>query len=137
MEENWNAGCGQANWPNYWRKRRSYDKDSAKTSFYNYCIACGVGWRGPGSAERVFEPAVELAEIHEMLTLLPGRDYPIEEFARDSLLLDRRPDLRTRDGYRFQLPASTLSKGRMRRLVVDDERGVEHTYVAIRFVQGG
>jgi hypothetical protein len=92
----------------------------------------GAGQRGAG-----LEPAVELAEIHEMLTLLPGRDYPIEEFARDLLLLDRRPDLRTRDGYRFELPASTLSKGRMRRLVVYDERGVEHTYVAIRFVQGG
>jgi hypothetical protein len=90
----------------------------------------GALWRGSGVG-----PAVSLADIHETLTLLPGADYPIEEFARDLLLLDRRPDLRTRDGCRFELPASTLSKGSMKRLVVYDERGAEHTYIAVRFVK--
>ena len=92
----------------------------------------GSGWKGIGVG-----PAVALAEIHETLTLFPGTDYPSEEFSRDLLLLDRRPDLRTRDGCRFELPASTLSKGRSRRLVVYDERGSEHTYVALRFVKEG
>jgi len=80
-------------------------------------------------------PVVSLAEIHDMLTLLPGHDYPIEEFARDLLLLDRKPDLRTRAGWRFELPGSTLSKGGMRRLTVYDEDGRERTYIGIRFLK--
>jgi hypothetical protein len=89
----------------------------------------GAGWRGVAAG-----PAISLADIHETLTLLPGADYPVEEFARDLLLLDRRPDLRTRDGCRFQFEASTVSRG-MRRLLVYDEGGVEHTYIALRFVR--
>ena len=89
-------------------------------------------WRETGSGS-----VAELADIHEILTLLPGNDYPIEEFARDLLLLDRRPDLRTRDGCRFEFPASTLSRGRMRRVVAYDERGQERVYIGIRFVKEG
>jgi hypothetical protein len=80
-------------------------------------------------------PVVGLADIHEILTLLPGTDYPLEEFARDLLLLDRRPDLRTRDSCRFEFPASTLSRGRMKRIVAYDERGGERAYLGIRFVK--
>ena len=90
----------------------------------------GAEWRGIGVG-----PAIALADIHETLTLFPGTDYSSEEFTRDLLLLDRRPDLRTRDGCRFELPASTLSKGSTRRLVVYDERGGEHTYVGLRFAK--
>jgi hypothetical protein len=90
----------------------------------------GTGWRGTGTG-----PVVALADIHEMLTLLPGADYPVEEFARDLLLLDRRPDLRTSDGCRYELPASTLSKGGMKRVVVYDEQGRERTYIGLRFVK--
>jgi hypothetical protein len=90
----------------------------------------GAAWRGTGAG-----PVAGLADLHEILTLLPGTDYPIEEFARDLLLLDRRPDLRTRDGCRFELPASTLSRGRMRRVVAYDEQGRERTYLGIRFVK--
>jgi hypothetical protein len=78
---------------------------------------------------------VPLADLHDLLTLFPGTDYPVEEFARDLLLLDRKPDLRTRDGCRFELPASTGSKGKGRRLVVYDEEGRERLYVGIRFVK--
>ncbi len=92
----------------------------------------GPAWQGIGVG-----PAAALADIHETLTLLPGTDYPAEEFSRDLLLLDRRPELRTRDGCRFELPASTLSKGRAKRLVVYDEHGGEHTYVGLRFVKEG
>ena len=82
-------------------------------------------------------PVVGLADIHEILTLLPGTDYSIEEFARDLLLLDRMPDLRTRDDCRFEFPTSTLSRGRMKRIVAYDERGGERTYLGIRFVKEG
>ena len=92
----------------------------------------GAAWQGSGSG-----PVAGLADIHEVLTLLPGTDYPLEEFARDLLLLDRRPDLRTRDGCRFELPASTLSRGRMRRILAYDERGQERAYIGIRFVKEG
>jgi hypothetical protein len=78
---------------------------------------------------------VPLADLHDLLTLFPGTDYPAEEFARDLLLLDRKPDLLTRDGCRFELPASTGSKGRARRIVVYDEEGRERLYVGIRFVK--
>jgi hypothetical protein len=90
----------------------------------------GAAWRGTGSG-----PVAGLADIHEILTLLPGTDYPIEEFARDLLLLDRKPDLRTRDGCRFEFPASTLSRGRMRRIMAYDEQGQERTYLGIRFIK--
>lgn len=92
----------------------------------------GAAWQGSGRG-----PVAGLADIHEVLTLLPGTDYPVEEFARDLLLLDRRPDLRTRDGCRFEFPASTLSRGRMRRILAYDERGQERAYIGIRFVKEG
>lgn len=81
-------------------------------------------------------PVVPLLDIYDLLTLLPGaaRDYPVEEFGRDLLMLDREPELRTPDGLRFSLPASTGSKGR-RRLTVFDERGSEHVYVGVRFMR--
>jgi len=91
----------------------------------------GADWRGTGVG-----PAIRLADIHDTLTLLPDADYPLEEFARDLLLLDRRPDLRTRDGCRFEFPTGALGRAR-RGLVVYDERGGEHTYIALRFVKEG
>ena len=92
----------------------------------------GANWQGAGIG-----PVIRLADIHEILTLLPGADYPIEEFARDLLLLDRKPGLRTRDGCCFEFAASNLSRGRMRRVVAYDERGAERAYVGIRFVRDG
>jgi hypothetical protein len=98
-----------------------------------YRQIAGEGWRrvesGPG-------PAISLSQVHELMTLLPGADYPVEEFGRDLLLLDRQPDLRTRDGASFEFPGSTLSKGGMKRVTVYDEDGLERTYIAIRFVKG-
>ena len=78
---------------------------------------------------------VALIDIHDTLTLLPGADYPREEFARDLLLLDRRPDLRTRGGDRFEFPHGTTTKG-IRPLIVYDEQGTERIYHGIRFVPG-
>jgi hypothetical protein len=93
----------------------------------------GENWHkiesGPG-------PAMPLADVHEVLTLLPGSSYSVEEFGRDLLLLARQPDLRTREGCSFQFPGSTLSKERLRRLNVFDEHGNEVVFVAVRFVKG-
>jgi hypothetical protein len=81
-------------------------------------------------------PAVPLADIHDLLTLLPGSDYPQEEFGRDLLLLARQPDLRTRDGCAFDFPGSTMTKERVKRISVFDEVGKETTFVAVRFTKG-
>ncbi len=78
---------------------------------------------------------VALIDIHETVTLLPGSDYPQEEFARDLLLLDRRPDLRARSGERFEFPRGTTTKG-IKPLIVYDEQGAERIYYGIRFVPG-
>lgn len=98
-----------------------------------YSQMAGGEWRRTTSGQG---PAISLAQVHDLLTLLPGADYPVEEFARDLLLLDRQPDLRTKDGARFEFPGSTLSKGGMKRIVVYDENGLERLYIAIRFVKG-
>src|SRR5271166_6826785 len=79
---------------------------------------------------------VALIDLHDTLTLLPGSDYPQEEFARDLLLLDRHPDLRTRSGERFEFPHGTTTKG-IKPLIVYDEKGTERVYYGIRFVPGG
>jgi hypothetical protein len=93
----------------------------------------GDDWRSKGNGPG---PAVPLEEIHDLLTVLPGTDYPIEEFGRDLLLLARQPDLRTRDGSTFEFPGSTMTKERVKRISVYDEQGNERIFVAIRFAKG-
>jgi hypothetical protein len=78
---------------------------------------------------------VAVADIHDLLTLMPGSDYPIEEFGRDLLLLDRKPDQRTRSGQSFQFSGSTLGKSKIRRVTVYDESGRERTYIGLRFLK--
>jgi hypothetical protein len=60
----------------------------------------------PGSAAR-------LVDLHKVLTLLPGagRDYTVQEFARDLYLLDQRGIVETKSGRRMSLPASALTRG--------------------------
>jgi hypothetical protein len=98
-----------------------------------YRSVLGATWKkhesGPG-------PITSLAEMHEILTLLPGADYPVEEFGRDLLLLARQPDLRTRDGSSFNFPGSTLSKEKIKRISVYDERGRETVYIGLSFTKG-
>ena len=79
-------------------------------------------------------PLVPLADLHDLLTLLPAAaaDYPLEEFLLDLLRLDRQPDARTLRGYRFELGGSTGTKG-AKRLSAFDETGAQHDYYAIRF----
>jgi hypothetical protein len=56
---------------------------------------------------------VRLAEVHNVLTLLPGsaRDYTRAEFARDLYLLDQSGVVDAKDGRRLSLPASALTRG--------------------------
>jgi hypothetical protein len=99
--------------------------------YRTYRRLVGREWNGtdPGRV-------VPLVDIHDTLTLLPGADYPREEFARDLLLMDRRPDLRSRGGDRFEFPRGTTTKG-VRPLIVYDEQGTERIYYGVRFVPGG
>jgi len=80
-------------------------------------------------------PLVPLADLHDVLTLIPAAaaDYPLEEFLLDLLRLDRQPDARTAKGHRFELGGSTGTKG-AKRLSGFDETGAQHDYYAIRFV---
>jgi hypothetical protein len=98
--------------------------------FRTYRRLVGHEWSGTGLGR-----VVALVEIHETLTLLPGSDYPPEEFARDLLLLDRQPDLRTRTGERFEFPHGTTTKG-IKPLIVYDEQGSQRAYYGIRFGSG-
>jgi hypothetical protein len=79
-------------------------------------------------------PLVPLADLHDLLTLMPAAaaDYPLEEFLLDLLRLDRQPDARTGRGFRFELGGSTGTKG-VKRLSAFDETGAQHDYYAIRF----
>lgn len=90
----------------------------------------GTSWSGSGRG-----PVVLLSDIYDALTLFPATEYPPEEFARDLLLLDRAPHLVTKDGARFEMSASTLSKGRAKRITAYDEQGREHVYIGVRFVR--
>ena len=80
-------------------------------------------------------PLVSLADLHDLLTLLPAADadYPLEEFVADLLRLDRQPDATDRQGRRFELGGSTGRKGG-KRLTLFDETGEQHDYFAIRFI---
>ena len=80
-------------------------------------------------------PLVSLADLHELLTVLPaaGADYPQEEFVTDLLRLDRHPDATDSHGRRFELAGSTGRKGG-KRLTLFDQSGEQHDYYAIRFI---
>ena len=118
--------------------RRFHEQKFLETLFDAYCYVAASGkseWTpdadGPG-------PVVSLLAIHDLLTLLPGadREYPRTEFARDVHLLDQRPDLRTGDGRRLALPASTGTKNSGQRLTIIDQEGREVIYVGVRFDKG-
>jgi hypothetical protein len=81
-------------------------------------------------------PVVPVVDLHSVLTLMPGTAYPIEEFGRDLLLLDRQPELRTRDNMAFKFLGSTMSRERVKRVTVYDEKGSERTYLGIAFLRG-
>jgi len=97
-----------------------------------YQRLAGADWRRLEHGEG---PAIPLSDIHEVITLLPGADYSAEEFGRDMLFLDRRPELTARDGTPFSLAGSTMGKS-ARKIVIYDEGGNTREFIAIRFVKG-
>jgi hypothetical protein len=112
------------------RPQRFREEAFLDITWRTYRRLVGPEWNGTDVGR-----VVALIDIHDTLTLLPGADYPREEFARDLLLLDRRPDLRTRGGDRFEFPRGTTTKG-VRPLIVYDEQGAEQVYYGIRFLPG-
>lgn len=79
-------------------------------------------------------PLVPLADLHNVLTLLPAAaaDWPLEGFLVGLLQLNRHPDARTGRGHRFELAGSTGTKG-VKRLSAFDETGAQHDFYAVRF----
>ncbi len=114
------------------RPQRFKEHEFLNVLYRTYRRMAGVDWR---KSQRGMGPVIPVAELHETLTLLPDSDYPIEEFGRDLLLLDRKPDLRTRDGARFEFPKATIGKERVKRVAVYDEDGRERLYIGLRFIK--
>jgi hypothetical protein len=120
------------------RPQRLNEQKFLETLFDAYCFVARSNKSDWTRDTAGVGPVVSLLAIHELLTILPGveRDYPKEEFARDVHLLDRQPNLRTKDGRRLALPASTGTKNIGQRLTIIDQQGREVVYVGIRFDKG-
>ncbi len=117
------------------RPQRANTQKILETLFDAYLVLAPQVSRDWSSTSPGLGPVVQLLKIYDLLTLLPGseRDYTREEFARDIHLLDQQPDLQTKDGRRFALPASTGTKNTKSRITVIDRLGWERIYVGIRF----
>jgi len=78
--------------------------------------------------------AVAIADVHAVLTLLPGsaREYPLEDLVMDLYRLDLSGPHLTKSGRRLDLPASTSAKGG-RGIRFATREGEEKVYSAIRF----
>ncbi|MEC5293776.1 hypothetical protein VSX64_22390 [Aurantimonas sp. C2-6-R+9] len=114
------------------RPQRFKEQQFLDLLYQAYKLTAGDDWK---KAENGQGPVVPLADLYKLLTLLPGSDYPIEEFGRDLLLLDRQPDLRTRDDNSFRFSGSTFGKLGVRRVTTYDEQGSERVYIGMRFLK--
>jgi len=114
------------------RPQRFREQQFLDLLYKTYQRVTGRQWK---DTKQGLGPVVPVADLHNVLTLMPGTGYPIEEFGRDLLLLDRKPDLRTRDHSSFQFLGSTMSRERVQRVAVYDEKGSERTYIGIAFVR--
>lgn len=77
-----------------------------------------------------------LTSIYEVLTLLPGSnsDYTLLDFTRDVYMLDASGIQESKKGFRFSLPASTVSRERSVKMLFFVTRdGYEKQYAAIKF----
>ena len=92
-----------------------------------------------GSAALERGPVERLAQVYELLTLLPGqsREYSRQEFARDLYLLDRSGVIRTRTGHVVSFPASTGTKSASGVITAVTETGQERQYWGIAFTTEG
>lgn len=74
-----------------------------------------------------------LADIYELLTLLPGaaKDYTVQEFTRDVYLLDQSGTRQTKRGKSVSFPAATGTRGKPLMIVTQD--GKSKLYYGIAF----
>jgi hypothetical protein len=81
-------------------------------------------------------PVVTLAEIYEMLTLMPGaaKEYTRDDFARDLYLLDRSGVTKTDKGVEFRFHAATGTRNAAHTFVCIAEDGSEKRYYGIAFI---
>jgi len=100
--------------------------------YETYARVARLEWQRVGEG---LGPMIPLADIYSVLTLLPGADYPVEEFGRDLLLLARKPDLRTKQGHSFSFPGSALARERVQPIKVYDEEGRERMYLGLAFTK--
>ncbi len=89
-------------------------------------------------ARRALEDYIDLplTEIYEVLTLLPGSagEYTLLDFTRDVYMLDASGVEESRKGFRFSLPASTVSRERSAKILFFVTRdGYEKQYAALKF----
>lgn len=116
------------------RPPRFKPADFLTTLFNAYRVL--VQRHGSGALER--GPVERLAQVYELLTLLPGqsREYSRQEFARDLYLLDRSGLTRTRDSFVVSFPASTGTKSASGVITAITEAGQERQYWGIAFTRG-
>jgi len=90
-------------------------------------------------APRQRDSVERLAQVYELLTLLPGqsREYSRQEFARDLYLLDRSGITRTGSGYEVTFPSSTGTKSASGVITAITENGQARQYWGIAFTRGG
>jgi hypothetical protein len=95
--------------------------------------------RQHGSARSQPASVEHLAQVYELLTLLPGqsREYSRQEFARDLYLLDRSGVITTRNGYVVSFPGSTGMKATTGVITAITESGQERRYWGIAFAREG
>jgi hypothetical protein len=97
-----------------------------------YQYLAGSDWQRTTSGSG---PVIPLTDIYAALTLLPNSDYSIEEFGRDLLILDRKPDMRTKEGFRISFPGSAIAREKVQRVAVYDEDGQERVYIGLSFIK--
>jgi hypothetical protein len=81
-------------------------------------------------------PVLTLAQIYDVLTLMPGaaREYTRDDFARDLYLLDRSGVTQMDNGTEFRFSASTGTRSAASTFVCIAEDGSEKRYYGISFV---
>jgi hypothetical protein len=114
------------------REQRFSEQRFLDLLYRAYQFLAGQEWRRITSGSG---PVIPLADIHGAFTLLPDSDYSIEEFGRDLLMLDRKPELRTREGFRITFPGAALAREKVQRIAVYDEDGRERLYLGLSFIK--
>jgi hypothetical protein len=84
-------------------------------------------------------PVLTLAEIYDVLTLMPGsaKEYTRDDFARDLYMLDRSGVTAMDSGIEFQFSAATGTRNASNTFICIAEDGSEKRYYGIAFLSPG